>query len=85
MGTTPGTSGTVRARLFFKVSTYNSPPPLLAGTARYNRRPGVPDPHPGVCINDITDHLLLDELAGTSAINGVPVTVEAARPAPAPS
>jgi hypothetical protein len=26
IGTTTGTSGTVRARLFFNVSTYNSPP-----------------------------------------------------------
>ncbi|MGH3338738.1 MAG: hypothetical protein ACRDPL_07920 [Propionibacteriaceae bacterium] len=40
MGTTTGTSGTVRARLFFNVSTYNSPPPLLARTARDNRSPG---------------------------------------------
>jgi hypothetical protein len=38
----------------------------------------VANANPGVCINDITDHLLLDELSGTSAMNGVPVTVEAA-------
>ena len=44
-GTTTGTSGTVRARLFFNVSTYNSPPPLLARTARDNRSPGrAPSP-----------------------------------------
>ena len=41
MGTTIGTSGTVRARLFVNVSTYNSPPPLLARTARDNRSPGL--------------------------------------------
>jgi hypothetical protein len=40
MSTTTGTSGTVRALLFFNVSTYNSPPPLLARTARDNRSPG---------------------------------------------
>jgi anaerobic selenocysteine-containing dehydrogenase len=41
--------------------------------------------NPGVCVNDLTDHLLLDELSGASAMNGVPVTVEAAQPIPAPS
>jgi len=45
----------------------------------------VANANPGVCINDVTDHLLLDELSGTSVMNGVPVTVEAAQPAPAPS
>jgi anaerobic selenocysteine-containing dehydrogenase len=45
----------------------------------------VANANPGVCINDVTDHLLLDELSGTSAMNGVPVTVEAAQPPPAPS
>ena len=38
----------------------------------------VANTQPGVCVNDVTDHLLLDELSGTSALNGVPVTVEAA-------
>jgi hypothetical protein len=41
--------------------------------------------NPGACVNDLTDHLLLDELSRTSAINEVPVTVEAAQPIPAPS
>jgi anaerobic selenocysteine-containing dehydrogenase len=45
----------------------------------------VANANPGVCINDITDHRLLDELSGTSVMNGVPVTVEAAQPAPAHS
>ena len=55
------------------------------GHGRDGTRLTVANANPGVCINDITDHLLLDELSGTSAMNGVPVTVEAAGPAPAPS
>jgi anaerobic selenocysteine-containing dehydrogenase len=31
----------------------------------------------GVSVNDVTDTALVDELAGTAALNGVPVTVEA--------
>ena len=38
----------------------------------------VANANPGVCINDITSDALLDELSGTSALNGVPVTVQAA-------
>jgi hypothetical protein len=34
IGTRSTTSGTVRARLFFRVSTYSAPPPPLASTAR---------------------------------------------------
>ena len=37
---------------------------------------------PGVNINRLTDTLLLDELTGTAAINGVPVEVEAVAPSP---
>ena len=55
------------------------------GHGRDGTRLTVANANPGVCINDITDHLLLDELSGTSAMNGVPVTVEAAQPAPAHS
>jgi hypothetical protein len=40
IGTKAGTSGTVRARLFFSVSSYRGPPPLLARTARVSRTPG---------------------------------------------
>jgi len=32
---------------------------------------------PGVSVNDLTDPELFDELAGTAALNGVPVTVAA--------
>ena len=54
------------------------------GHGRDGTRLTVANANPGVCVNDLTDHLLLDELSGTSALNGVPVTVEAAQPAPAP-
>src|SRR5215831_2454343 len=40
IGTSSATSGTVRARWFFSVSTYSAPPPPLASTARLSRRPG---------------------------------------------
>jgi len=55
------------------------------GHGRDGTRLTVANANPGVYINDITDHRLLDELSGTSAMNGVPVTVEAAQPAPAHS
>jgi anaerobic selenocysteine-containing dehydrogenase len=55
------------------------------GHGRDGTRLTVANANPGVCINDLTDHRLLDELSGTSVMNGVPVTVEAAHPAPAPS
>jgi anaerobic selenocysteine-containing dehydrogenase len=41
----------------------------------------VANANPGVCINDLSSDLLLDELSGTSAMNGVPVAVQAAQPA----
>ena len=41
--------------------------------------------NPGVRVNDLTDHLLLGELSGASAMSGMPVTVEAAQPIPTPS
>jgi anaerobic selenocysteine-containing dehydrogenase len=41
----------------------------------------VANANPGVCVNDITSDLLLDELSGTSVMNGGPVTVEAAQTA----
>jgi anaerobic selenocysteine-containing dehydrogenase len=48
------------------------------GHGRDGTRLTVANANPGVCINDITSDLLLDELSGTSAMNGVPVTVQAA-------
>jgi hypothetical protein len=40
--------------------------------------------HPGASLNDITDETLLDELTGTSVLNGIPVALEpAASPATA--
>lgn len=42
--------------------------------------------HPGVSVNDLTDHRLIDELSGNAAVNGVPVsvsTVAAAQKKPA--
>ena len=32
--------------------------------------------HPGASVNDVTDELLVDEMSGMAALNGVPVTVE---------
>ena len=47
-------------------------------------RPGigmrVAAAHPGASANDVTDDLYLDALAGTAALNGVPVRVEAVSP-----
>ncbi len=54
------------------------------GDGRDGTRLIVANADPGVCVNDLTYHLLLDELR-TSAMNGVPFTVEAAQPIPAPS
>ena len=34
--------------------------------------------HPGVSVNDLTDDQLMDELSGTAAFSGVPVTLKAA-------
>lgn len=34
--------------------------------------------HAGVSVNDLTDHLLIDELCGNAAVNGVPVTLKQA-------
>ncbi|MGK4006218.1 molybdopterin oxidoreductase family protein [Sorangium sp. So ce1036] len=36
--------------------------------------------HPGASVNDLTDHLAVDALSGTAALNGVPVRVEPAPP-----
>jgi anaerobic selenocysteine-containing dehydrogenase len=41
----------------------------------------VASAHAGASVNDLTDELLVDPLSGMAALNGVPVTVEAARPA----
>lgn len=45
-------------------------------------RPGVrlrvAAEHPGVSVNDLTDHEAVDEACGNAALNGVPVTVRAA-------
>jgi hypothetical protein len=43
----------------------------------------VANAEPGLCINDLASDLLMDELSGTSVMNAVPVTVEAAQTAPA--
>ena len=36
---------------------------------------GIAQAHPGVSVNDLTDELLIDELTGNAAVNGVPVEV----------
>ena len=35
----------------------------------------IADAHAGVSVNDLTDDLLIDELSGNAAVNGVPVTL----------
>src|SRR6266540_2485178 len=47
------------------------------GHARSGVRLSVATGVAGVSVNDVTDAGLVDELAGTAAVNGVPVTVEA--------
>ncbi|MGH8528238.1 MAG: molybdopterin oxidoreductase family protein [Nevskiales bacterium] len=48
------------------------------GHAREGVRLSVAREHAGVSINDLTDDRFLDELSGNAALNGTPVTVEAA-------
>jgi anaerobic selenocysteine-containing dehydrogenase len=48
------------------------------GHARSGVRLGVAARHAGVSANDLTDELLVDAVSGNVALNGVPVTVEAA-------
>jgi hypothetical protein len=48
------------------------------GHARPGVRLSVATKVPGESVNDLTDPSLLDDLAGTAALNGVPVTVTAA-------
>jgi anaerobic selenocysteine-containing dehydrogenase len=50
------------------------------GHGRPGVRLSVASEVPGVSINDVTDPALVDPIAGTAALNGVPVTVEAAAP-----
>ena len=48
------------------------------GHDRAGTRMSVAAAHPGASCNDLTDELLLDEVSGNAALNGVVVTVEAA-------
>jgi hypothetical protein len=48
------------------------------GHTREGTRLSVARAHAGVSNNDLTDETFLDELSGNAALNGVPVTVEAA-------
>lgn len=48
------------------------------GHGREGIRMGVAQAHPGASSNDLTDEMLLDQVSGNAALNGVPVTVEAA-------
>jgi anaerobic selenocysteine-containing dehydrogenase len=52
----------------------------LAGT-----RSTVAAARPGVNTNLLSDPMALDPLSGTSVLNGIPVTVEPARPKPTPA
>jgi len=45
------------------------------GHDRPGSRLSVAQQHPGVCLNDITDHESIDEVCGMAALNGVRVTV----------
>ena len=46
------------------------------GHGRPGTRLRVANTHPGVAANDVTDDKLLDELSGTTRMNGVPVTIQ---------
>ncbi|WP_407538264.1 molybdopterin-dependent oxidoreductase [Deinococcus radiomollis] len=48
------------------------------GHGRSGTRLDVAAQHPGVSYNDLADPLLLDELTGNAAVNGIPVTLERA-------
>ena len=48
------------------------------GHDRSGIRLGIAQAHAGASNNDLTDEQLLDGLSGNVALNGVPVTVEAA-------
>jgi anaerobic selenocysteine-containing dehydrogenase len=48
------------------------------GHHRAGTRLSVASAHPGVSLNDVTDEQRVDTLTGTSALSGVPVTVEPA-------
>ena len=45
------------------------------GHGRPGTRLRVANRNPGVAANDVTDETLLDELSGTTRMNGVPVTI----------
>jgi anaerobic selenocysteine-containing dehydrogenase len=45
------------------------------GHGRSGTRLRVANGHPGIAANDVTDETLLDELSGTTRMNGVPVTI----------
>ncbi len=47
------------------------------GHGRKRIKMKVAEAHPGVSMNDLTDELLIDELTGNAAVNGVPVEVGA--------
>ena len=46
------------------------------GHGRKGTKMGVANQNPGVSINDLTDHLRVDEVTGNAALNGVGVRVE---------
>ena len=48
------------------------------GHGRAGTRLRVANAHPGVAANHVTDETLLDELSGTTRMNGVPVTIQPA-------
>jgi anaerobic selenocysteine-containing dehydrogenase len=50
------------------------------GHGRAGTRLAVAQAHPGASNNDLTDETYLDRVSGNAALNGVPVTVEAAAP-----
>lgn len=50
------------------------------GHGRPGTRLSVANDYPGISVNDLTDERLVDELCGTAALSGVPVTVTSASP-----
>jgi anaerobic selenocysteine-containing dehydrogenase len=49
------------------------------GHTRAGTRLSVADAHAGVSINDLTDDQLVDQLTGTAAFSGTPVTVSSVK------
>ena len=50
------------------------------GHGRKGVKQKIAQAHAGVSVNDLTDDMLIDQLSGNAAVNGVPVQLEAIEP-----